>query len=195
MIEIKVTSPRLSKTLTKLNTSSEAIFGGAVENLLRKVVTGKGSQSLSDGNGLQQLAKEHAPKPSDIESDIRKLKSALIKRGGQKKLTRLTPVNRKEILKQRIKAIGYTARTLLLNWAEATAGRSSVITGKLSKYHYIKIETANNLPKATFTSKHKGLIKINKQHNIVKKVLTNLRKELIPYLTQVSKDQFKKDIK
>lgn len=181
----------MRKTLQRLNGASNDHFGKIAENVLRRIVIGVGSQSLSDSEGLQQLAEANAPTASEIERDVRKLKFALEAQGKSKRLVRMDTKKRYEILKERIKTIGHTSRTLIFSWAEAFHSRASEVVGKLTKYHKVKIDTQGNLCKATFTSKHKGLLKINKDHRIVDQVVAEARKDLVPYAEQVLKQELK----
>lgn len=191
MLTLKVKSQRMIRTLQTLTGTSNEHFGKIAENVLRRIVTGQGAQSLPDRKGLQQLAEDNAPTPSEIERDIRKLKYALEIDGGGKKLVRMTATKKYDILRERIKRIGHTSRTLILNWAEAFNSRSGKVTGKLSKYHDVTIATQGNICRATFKSKHRGLQKINKDHGIVQKVVSDARKDLMPYAKQVLNAELK----
>lgn len=189
MLSLKINAQRMKKTLQTLSGATNDHFGKIAENILRRAVTGKGSQSLADSKGLHQLAEDHAPTPAEIERDVRKLKYALQVQGSGKKLVRMDSVKKYEILKERIKSIGHTSRTLLFDWAEAFNSRSGKVTGRLSKYHDVEINTKSSICRATFKSKHKGLLKINKDHRIADKVVAEARKDLVPYAEQVLKTE------
>jgi len=192
MIKIKVNSQRMSKTLNKLNTYANEELGKASENILRRIVTGKGSEDLSDDLGLYGQALMHAPTPQKIENDVRKLKLAYMKEGGSKKLVPLNKANKAKILRDRIKAIGFTARTLLFDWQEAKNSRSSAIQGQLDRDHKIRITTSGNKAVANFLSKSKGLLKINKKKNVVRKEVEKAKNDALSYLQQILKTDVRK---
>lgn len=181
----------MKKTLQKLHGASNDHFGKIAENILRRIVTGSGSQSLADSKGLQQLAEANAPTSSEIERDVRKLTYALEAQGKGKKLVKMDTKKRYQILKDRIKSIGHTSRTLIFSWAEAFHSRAGEVSGKLTKYHKVNIDTQGNLCRATFKSKHRGLLKINKDHRIVDQVVAEARKDLVPYAEQILKQELK----
>lgn len=185
----------MRETLRKLNTYADDNLGKISENLLRRIVTGIGSEGLPNSSGLQGQARANAPKQEDIQRDIRSLKVAYLTQGSKKSLVRMSEQNKKLILAQRIKAIGYTARTLIFDWKEATNSRIGEVKGNLSRDHNINIETIGKLPKATFRSISKGLIKLNKKYGIVDKEIAQAEADAIPYIQQIIKSEIRKMFK
>lgn len=180
-----------------LNTYADDNIGKISENLLRRIVTGKGTQALRNTEGLQGKALQHAPKPEDIKRDISRLKVLYLRESGSggKKLVPMTKRNKFKALKERIKAIGYTARTLLFNWDEAVSGQRKQITGELTRNHEVIIETVGKLQKATFKSKHDGLIYMDKKHGIIKEEVEKAKADAIPYLQSFLQKELKDILK
>jgi len=184
----------MSETLQKLNIYADDQLGKATENILRRVITGEGAESLPNDIGLQGLAIKHAPTPARIKSDVNKLKMAYMIVNGKKEKVPATTRNIAEIIQQRIRAIGWTGRTLLYDWAEAKVSRVAIIQNKHDE-HQIEINTSGNVQKAKFTSTSPGLLRLNKKHQIVKKAIEGTRTDCIDYLKQLIQSDIKKIIK
>ena len=171
--------------MTKLSIYADSTFGKVSENILRRIVTGKGVESLPSSDGLYLQAKKHAPTPSEIKNVMRKLVVAYDKKGGSKQLVKLNRKTREEILKKRLKAIGWTARTLLYSWREAFNGRSAKVTGRFTKRNQVVINSKGDKATATFTSTSKGLAKLDKKHNLVAKEIRKAKQDAVPYIQQI----------
>jgi len=195
MIKVRVNSQRMSKTLSQLSTYANEELGKVSENLLRRIITGKGVQALPDSLGVYGRALRNAPTPQQIESDTRRLKLAYMKKDGAKKLVKVNKDNKAQILKERIKAIGFTARTLIFDWNEAKSSRSIRVSGKLDRDHDITISTIGTKALSKFVSRSKGLLKLNKKHRIVSAEIQKAKDDALTYIQQLFRNELKKLIR
>ena len=158
MIQVKVRTNGLTKGLAKSNTYANSEAGKLVENLLRNVITGEASESLPQSEGMFRVAMQNKPTQTDIENDVRKLRSAFVLQGKNKRMQSLTPKMKEKLIQDRISRIGHTGRALEYpNWSEATKGRVSTIANDVTDKTIIQIQCKGTKPKATFKSTQGGV--------------------------------------
>ena len=149
MIHLKINDRKLGKILQTSITYAEKQAGKIVENCLRNVVTGKQAKGLSATGGLYQQALELAPSKGEIDSKVRKLKSAFIFINGRKVKSRMSPKKTEDLIIARAKTIGHTARTLAYSgWTEADSARTATIPPDIATSHAVTIQTEGKKPKA-----------------------------------------------
>lgn len=158
MIRMKIKASGLSKSLGKSITYAKSDCGKFVENLLRNIVTGEQAQGLGQSQGMFREALQNKPSNGDIERDVKKLKSAFVLQGKQKRLKRLSNELRDQVIKNRISRSGHTGRSLEYpNWMEAVKSRIVTISNDLTEKTAIQIQSIGLKPKATFQSRQGGV--------------------------------------
>lgn len=155
---MKVRSNGLMKGLQKSTIYANNEAGKLVENILRNIVTGEPSNGLPSVEGMAGVALQNKPTEANIESDMRKLKSALVLEGKNKRLRRLTPKIKEKIMRDRVARIGHTGKALKYpNWTEANKGRISVIGNDVTDKILVEIQCKGPKPKALFKSTQGGV--------------------------------------
>ena len=196
MLNIRINTIKLEKTLQKSIMFAEQTAGKIVENSLRNIVTGKKAKGLSESSGLYQLALQNAPTKQEIEGKVKKLKSAFILLNGRKVKTRLNPKKAEDLIIDRVKTIGHTARTLLYSgWNEAVAGRNASISQDVGKGHSVSIKTTGKKHSARFESVHGGISHMMATDGVVGSAAAEVRAKIKKYAKKVFTEDLRRVFK
>lgn len=190
MIRMRVKANGLNKSLGKSITYAKSDCGKFVENLLRNIVTGEQAQGLSQSQGMFREALQNKPSEGDIERDVRKLKSAFILQGKQKRLQRLNPKLKETIIRNRVARSGHTGRSLEYpNWVEAVKSRIVTISNDVTEKTIIQIQSLGLKPKATFKSRQGGVTHFQKKIGLATNAMTETAVKAKEYLRkQITND-------
>lgn len=164
MIRVKLKASGLKKGLLKSITYTKSDCGKLVENLLRNIVTGDQAHGLGQSQGMHKEALQNKPSDGDIERDVKRLKSAFVLEGKQKRLKYLSSKLRDEVIKKRISRSGHTGRSLEYpNWMESVKSRIATISNDVTEKTIIQIQSVGLKPKATFKSRQGGITHFQKK--------------------------------